>query len=108
MVTLLSSFLIANLIANFCYERVHGKPHPDSLIYVKGSSRYQELLQKHLLLFALSTLEMTDFLSFNDPDVLLQMMEDIDSDFSDDDFSGFIDDNDKQHNNCFFLINKKY
>ena len=51
---------------------------------------------------------MTDFLSFNDPDVLLQMMEDIDSDFSDDDFSGFIDDNDKQHNNCFFLINKKY
>ena len=44
---------------------------------------------------------MADFLS-NNPEVLLQMMEDMDSDFSDDEFDVFIDDNDKQDDNCFF------
>ena len=44
---------------------------------------------------------MVHFLSSN-PEVLLQMMEDMDSDFSDDELDGFIDDNDKQDDICFF------
>ena len=38
---------------------------------------------------------MTHFLSSNDPEALLQLMEEIDSNFSDDDFDGFIDENDE-------------
>ena len=38
---------------------------------------------------------MTRFLSSNDPEALLQLMKEIDSDFSDDDFDGFIDENDE-------------
>ena len=44
--------------------------------------------------------EMARFLSSNDPETLLLLMEEIDSAFSDDDFDGFIDDNEKK-DDCF-------
>ena len=47
---------------------------------------------------------MARFLSSNDPEALLQLMEEIDSDFSDDDFDGFVDENDeneKKDDDCF-------
>ena len=46
---------------------------------------------------------MACFLSSNDPEALLQLMEEIDSDFSDDNFDGFIDENDENEKNddCF-------
>ena len=46
---------------------------------------------------------MARFLSSNDPETLLQLMEEIDSDFSDDDFDGFIDENDdnEKKDDCF-------
>ena len=43
---------------------------------------------------------MARFLSSNDPETLLQLMEEIDSAFSDDDFDGFIDENEKK-DDCF-------
>ena len=39
---------------------------------------------------------MPRFLSSNDLETLLQLMEKIDSDFSDDNFDGFIDENEKK------------
>ena len=44
---------------------------------------------------------MARFLSSNDPEVLLQLMEEIDSGFSDDDFDGFIAENENK-DDCFF------
>ena len=46
---------------------------------------------------------MARFLSSNDPEALLQLMEEIDSDFSDDDFDGFIDENDENKKNDNFF-----
>ena len=43
---------------------------------------------------------MAHFLSSNDPKALLQLMKDIDSDFTDDDFDGFINENEK-NDDCF-------
>ena len=44
--------------------------------------------------------EMARFLNSNDPQTLLLLMEEIDSTFSDDDFDGFIDENEKK-DDCF-------
>ena len=47
---------------------------------------------------------MARFLSLNDPETLLLLMGEIDSNFSDDNFDGFIDENDeneKKDDDCF-------
>ena len=47
---------------------------------------------------------MARFLSSNDPEALLQLMEDIDSNFSDDDFDGFIDENDENEKKIMIVF----
>ena len=51
---------------------------------------------KNICFFGSIFLEMARFLSLNDPETLLQLMEEINSDFSDDDFDSFIDENEKK------------
>ena len=79
------------------------EPHPISLqmrMALLGTRSYYIYIGFFGSIFSF---EMARFLSSNDPEALLQLMEDIDSDFSDDDLDGFIDKNDENEKNedCF-------